>query len=626
MINYSYAFALLLAAILSISVAVFAWNRRTSPGATGLTLAMLGTTIWSFTYAIRWLVINPKAQLIWLDATYLGVVIAPTAFFIFALQFSSHDHLLTRRNLLFLAIEPAITLILIWTDTYHNLFYGGLRTAGSILSGGIWFWINVSYIYILLILAAVFILQTYLHTNALFRRQAALIFLGMLIPWFGSILGLMKISPFPDLDLTPFAFIISGVMLMRGIFRFHLLDINPIAQTKLVENMRDGVVVVDNKLQVVDLNPAARKMIAVDIKAIGQPAEVVFQKYPEFLTVIGQKKEIHLEIHTNHNSSKEYEIRTTLLYDIRNRVSGQLVVLRDITKEKQALLKLQQSEEQYRQLFENANECIVVIQDGKIKFCNPITSQLTGFPIEEIVNSPFKKFIHAEDIQTASDNHARRLIGDNDGRRYEMRLLKKDQSIQWVEVSGIRILWEGKPATLNFLIDISERRQVEMTLRYQSTHDILTGLYNRQYYEIELDKLQKSRRFPVSILVMDMNGLKEVNDTFGHGAGDERLQMAAKVIQQVFRSGDMVARIGGDEFVVVLPETDEAEAQLAVQRVQQALQEHNQSAQANKLLSIAVGAATGIKKCNLRDIFRQADKAMYQDKASACTNSMAYEV
>ncbi len=143
MVNYSYAIALLLAAFISLSVAVFAWNRRTSRGATGLALAMLGTTIWSLTYAIRWLVINPQAQLIWLDATYLGVMIAPTAFFIFALQYSSQDHLLTRRNLLLLAIEPVLTLLFIWTDTYHNLFYAGLRTAGSILSGGFWFWVNI---------------------------------------------------------------------------------------------------------------------------------------------------------------------------------------------------------------------------------------------------------------------------------------------------------------------------------------------------------------------------------------------------------------------------------------------------------------------------------------------------
>jgi diguanylate cyclase (GGDEF)-like protein len=148
----------------------------------------------------------------------------------------------------------------------------------------------------------------------------------------------------------------------------------------------------------------------------------------------------------------------------------------------------------------------------------------------------------------------------------------------------------------------------------------LTGLYNRQYFENEIERLQKSRRFPISILVMDMNGLKEINDSLGHAAGDEQLQKAALVIRKAFRPDDVVARIGGDEFVVLLPESDQEAAQKAVDRVEKVLKEYNQLTMDVNPVSFAIGYATTESSTNLREVFRIADRQMYLDKETYYSN------
>jgi len=152
--------------------------------------------VWTFTYAIRWSVTDIHAQYFWLDATYLGVVTLPYFLIIFAIQSTHREYLLTRRNLILLAIEPVLTLFILWTDDLHGLFYAGMRTTGTILNGGPWFWFNVIYIYTIYLLMVIFFLWEYLHASHLYRRQTGTILIGFLLPWVGNVISFSKILPF----------------------------------------------------------------------------------------------------------------------------------------------------------------------------------------------------------------------------------------------------------------------------------------------------------------------------------------------------------------------------------------------------------------------------------------------
>jgi len=160
--------------------------------------------------------------------------------------------------------------------------------------------------------------------------------------------------------------------------------------------------------------------------------------------------------------------------------------------------------------------------------------------------------------------------------------------------------------------EIDKTKVVERHLRHLSTHDFLTGLYNRTFFEEELARLGRSRQFPITIMVADVNDLKPVNDRYGHAAGDRLLQDVAQILQSAFRADEIVARIGGDEFAVILPHTDFWSVPRIERRVRKAIVEY--VAAEDFMLSIAIGSATADEGESLADIFKLADHRMYEDK------------
>ena len=159
--------------------------------------------------------------------------------------------------------------------------------------------------------------------------------------------------------------------------------------------------------------------------------------------------------------------------------------------------------------------------------------------------------------------------------------------------------------------EITERKRMEQELQHLSTHDILTGLYNRNFFETEMARIQLGRLFPISIVVADVDNLKTLNDRFGHSAGDELIRKLAQQLRQSFRAEDIVARIGGDEFAILLPEMDEMATQALVARLRANLAKLD-----DPLISVSIGLAIGREGCNLSDVMRLADDRMYQDKAA----------
>ncbi len=163
--------------------------------------------------------------------------------------------------------------------------------------------------------------------------------------------------------------------------------------------------------------------------------------------------------------------------------------------------------------------------------------------------------------------------------------------------------------------DVTARKKAENYLRYLGTHDVMTGLYNRAYFQETQAELQKANTQPVSIIIADLNGLKITNDTYGHQAGDNLIRRAAEVLKAGFEGDTVAARIGGDEFAILLPGVDAPKAAEAIERLR-ALISLNNKYYRHPMMSIAFGAATSRPGVSLEKVINQADDAMYADKAS----------
>lgn len=163
------------------------------------------------------------------------------------------------------------------------------------------------------------------------------------------------------------------------------------------------------------------------------------------------------------------------------------------------------------------------------------------------------------------------------------------------------------------LQDVTERSKAEEYLRYLGTHDVMTGLHNRAFFEETIQKLETQYQHPVSFIVVDLNELKAANDTFGHNTGDKLIRRAAEVLKASIDKDHTIARVGGDEFIIIMPGADAEAANAVMERVQSLVSVNNKYYH-EPLLSVSLGAATSVPGLSLEKVISLADNAMYQNK------------
>lgn len=453
-------FSLLLFTSAGIS-AVFTWIawRRRHFTQSALPVVIFGSTLtwWSFTYAIHWTHLSRPNEFFWVDITYLGAVTLPTAFFVFSLFFSGYLRKFTWRMFILLSIEPAITLLILWTDPYHGLFFAGKRLSGdaAILDGGFIFWFNLVYSYVLILVGFILLMNKYRNSPATYRRQTGVVLIGASIPWLVNIGEIVGILPRLPLDLTPFAFTLTGIFITIGLLEFDFLDLAPVARDLLVEKMSDGVIVLDAQDRIVDINPSAVQIFDWEGSPIGEPIEaLLLGLWGEIPRQLGDVLEGQFEVMLGGDPTRYFDLHIIPLYDERRgNFAGRLVDFRDITSRKHNEMELRQANQQLKQ-----------------------------------------QLLEIENLQSR--------------------------------------------------------------LQELATRDPLTGLFNRRYLhetlERELSRAARSNA-PLSLIMMDIDHFKAVNDTYGHKAGDLMLQALSRTLVDRVRKEDIPCRYGGEEFLIVLP-------------------------------------------------------------------------
>ncbi|MEI8201153.1 MAG: HD domain-containing phosphohydrolase [Eubacteriales bacterium] len=283
-----------------------------------------------------------------------------------------------------------------------------------------------------------------------------------------------------------------------------------------------------------------------------------------------------------------------------------------------------ESEERFRATFEQAAVGIMhVTTDGIIVRVNRKFCSIVGYSQEELLKMSFMDITHTEDLENDMDNLARLLKGDISTYSIEKRYTKKDGNFVWANLTVSAIYqFSGELAYIMGIVeDITERKMAEIELAFQndkisylSYHDFLTDLYNRAFFEEEKIRLDTQRQLPISIIMGDINGLKLINDGFGHAKGDEVIIEIAQILKSCGREEDIIARIGGDEFGIILPRTDSASAQLMCNRIYDECKTYELYGD-RVYPSISLGHATKMMETeSLDDVLIFADESMTRQK------------
>ena len=385
---------LLVAAAIAGALAWFTWRNRRTTGATPFSAMTLILFIWGISYILELAGTDLPTKLFWSDVKFAGVVATPVAWLIFAFEYTGRKAWINARRLAMLSILPLTTMIVIVTNDTHRLFradWSLIREGGFLLlnsSNGTWFWVHAAYTYTLIMIGLFLIVRALLSWPAQYRAQMVLILFSTLTPLIANVITVFQLLPIL-IDLTPFAFTVTGVGLAYALFRHRLLDIAPLARDIVIDGMKDGMIVLDADRRIVDINPSAQALLGLsgEKQPIGKHITEVLTNLPHLIERYRGVMDAEDEVTFGEGESRAwYELHLSTLRDENQRMVGQVITIHNITRRKQAESQVQESEARFRQIVENASDLIYRFDvNGFLTYANPAALRLMGFEKESDV-------------------------------------------------------------------------------------------------------------------------------------------------------------------------------------------------------------------------------------------------
>lgn len=347
---------LFISALVALFVAILTWRRRSAPGAKPLSLLLLAMFIWAGSNGLILESKDPWWQIFWFNILTFGAVMGTPAFWAFGIEFTERGHWLTLKNILLVSLIPVISVILAWTTDQHGLFYAARDFSAKLPNGnwnfapGPFYWIHITYSYFVSALILLLIVHSFFKSSSIYRGQSAAILAGTLVPLIGNIIYNFFIGTGNGpIDPTPMLFTIMGVFYALGIFWFDLFDVNPIARYTLVENMQDGVIVVDSQNRIVDVNPSALRWLnwhgsSPVGKHVKKLLDIWYEQFADFPVELY----IQTEVRNAERPETYFDLRVEPINDKYKSLAGRLIVFRDITRQKMAEKALLETHDRLR--------------------------------------------------------------------------------------------------------------------------------------------------------------------------------------------------------------------------------------------------------------------------------------
>jgi len=455
---------------------------------------LIVSIVWILGLALEIMNVTLTGKIIFNSIGYLGEASISLIIFILSVKLAGFTRLLKKDMLIVYSIIPAADMISHIINNITGLIHKNLiiqpsgmleAASGKVYEIAGWTWVGYDGILILLSLIFLFLILTGRHK--FFRRQALILLFSVIIVFTLELFYVFKVMPLM-INLAPFALCFCwAIYWIFGYRYFKIGEIVPINYSSIIENINDGVIVLNKKDAVNFMNRPAQDLFLAGTNFMGKHISSYWPDYS--INFTEGKSEAKKDIMINTGVQEKYfDVSLSPVKRGQTEIAGKLLIMKDIT----------------------------------------------------------------------------------------------------------------------------DRKKYENKIKYMSFHDYLTGLYNRAFFEEELSRLNVERSLPLSIVSGDVNGLKMINDAYGHEKGDELLINVAQILKQCFRKSDIISRWGGDEFIILLPQTDHSIAEEIVERIDRTCSKHYIE---DMPISISLGISTKLKpEESIDEILKTAEDKMYVNK------------
>jgi PAS domain S-box-containing protein len=455
-----YAIFLLISTLITLYLAFYSWNKRSNPDALYFSYLMVAVSIWTITSAFEMASTGFSTKVLMSQLSYLGIVFVGPFWLLFTLSYTGFEKLLKIKFIGLLMVIPVIILFLVATNGWYGLIWSSIIPSSSlpgallIYNHGNGFYLNAVYTYILIFIGLVLLIQFLIRSPKIYQKQIFIVVAAALIPFIANAIYIAKISPILGLDLTPFAFTITGILVAWSIFKFKMLDIIPVAYNNLFDKMISGALVIDSQKRIVDINPAAETLLDVNKKIIGSLVEKNLVKLKELYPLDQIKTEIKTEIMIQ-SPTMWLDIQISPLNN-KDRLQGWLITFTDITARKKAERMLKKSEKDYRDLVDNSLVGIYKTDmEGNILFANHSMANIFGYDSPDdikktMITSRYKNLDDRENI-------LKKLMDDGKLEEYEVETIKKDGESMSILLSATK---DGENIS-GMIIDITDKKKAD---------------------------------------------------------------------------------------------------------------------------------------------------------------------
>ena len=376
----------------------------------------------------------------------------------------------------------------------------------------------------------------------------------------------------------------------------------------LFTSSNSEIIQIDDQEQITNINKKFQETFGFQLENIkGQKIELFLKnrfedtnahKIMDLLSNSKSDPEIEINLSDQNKNRKTFLINTVAV-DIWGEIKGNYIIFNDVTALKETERKLQIT---YFSI-DKANLSIFRISpDGNFEYVNEIACRELGYSEQELLN------MKVSDIDYEAQSEERRkywqLLKEEKEISQERIHRTKKGTLFPVQLSRKYLEYQGQEYELAFAVDITERKQREEKIRYISYHDSVTGLYNRNYMEEKIKELDTDKNLPVGIIMADINGLKMINDAYGHERGDEILLKTADLLRNCLHRRDILARWAGDEFIILMPQTGKEEAQKIIDQITDSTKNTK-----DQKVPLSLGLGFAVKDNNHQDIYDVVHKA-----------------